>query len=410
MSDYPPAIVIKLDSINGLQTSRTLAKYNIPVFGIADNKNHFCCWTNTCKKVVQADTTSFELIDALCSIGQELGEKAVIFSCSDDSMNLISAHREVLNKWFKFILPEHDTIELFMDKVKFYKFALSNNLPIPATFFPKTRSEIESISDKINYPCIIKPPRATTEWWSKFDTKLLRVSNKSELIDSYDKCQAATKEPIVQEWIEGDDSHLNSCTYYYNKNHEPVITFASQKLRQWPIENGEISLGKEIRNDKVVEHTTQMLKHVKFSGVGSLEMKKNPRDQKYYMIEANVCRLPLRFKIVEAAGVELIYTMYLEALGKSEKTNTTQTYRHTKWVSLRRDLMASRAYMKKGSLTFRDWLISMRGVNTFAVLSLRDPLPFLLDIPPIRRALSLLNRMIRSPLEQFLRLFRKSRY
>ena len=160
----------------------------------------------------------------------------------------------------------------------------------------------------------------------------------------------------------------------------PIITFTSRKLRQWPIENGEISLGEEIRNDDVVKLTVDLFNGIQFSGVGSLEMKKKPEDQKYYMIEANLCRLPLRFKIVEAGGVELLYTMYSEALGKTEKTNTIQRYIGVKWISLHSDLMASREYMKKGKLTFRDWLGSIRGVNTFAVLSIRDPLPFIYDM------------------------------
>ena len=38
----PPAIVIGLDHIVGLQTARLLAKKGIPVYGIANNKDHFC--------------------------------------------------------------------------------------------------------------------------------------------------------------------------------------------------------------------------------------------------------------------------------------------------------------------------------------------------------------------------------
>lgn len=380
MNGKPPAVVLKLDSVTGLQAARILHSYNIPVYGFADNRNHFCCRTNSCKEVIEANTSSDELIEALLRHGKELGRKSVIFPCSDDSMNIISIHRNELDQYYHMILPAHDVIQLFTDKVKFYQFAHSNNFPIPNTFFPKNRSDVIEISKTIKFPCIIKPPRTTRQWWNNFSTKLLRISSTQELLENYDKCSNIIDSPIIQEWIEGDDSQLYSCTYYCNKHNDIKITFASRKLRQWPIENGEICLGKEIHNDDIIEITKNMLRGIKFTGVGSLEMKKDSEDQKYYMIETNVCRLPLRFKIVEAGGVELLYTMYLDALDMTEKTNTIQTYKDIKWISLLNDLLASRAYMKKGELTFTQWLKSMRGINTFAVLSLRDPIPFIYSV------------------------------
>jgi predicted ATP-grasp superfamily ATP-dependent carboligase len=267
-----------------------------------------------------------------------------------------------------------------MDKVKFYKYCKLNNFLTPPTFFPNDKTELNDIAEQIKFPCIIKPPRADNVWWKFFSEKVLRIQNAMQLHEVYDRSLQATDSPIVQEWILGKDSNLNSCTFYYDRSHKPVITFTSRKLRQWPIEAGEICLGEEIRNEYLVEQTLDLFKGVQFAGVGSLEMKLNDRDGKYYIMEANVCRLPLRFKIVEAGGVELLYTMYSEALGLNNSTSTTQRFRGAKWISLHRDFLAARAYHARGELTFKDWLKSIRGVNTFAVLSVLDPLPFVFEI------------------------------
>jgi predicted ATP-grasp superfamily ATP-dependent carboligase len=40
----------------------------------------------------------------------------------------------------------------------------------------------------------------------------------------------------------------------------------------------------------------------------------------------------------------------------------------------------SRGYNVRGELTFKEWLNSMRGVNTFAVISIRDPIPSIIDV------------------------------
>lgn len=395
MSTKPQAIVTKLDCITGLQASRALARYGIPVIGIADDLSHFCNRTNTCKQTLTANTTNEELIDALIKTGRSLDRKAVIIPISDDSVHIISLNRNKLEEYYNFTLPEHKVLDLFMNKVKFYKFCQDNGFPIPLTFFPKNRSDLKEIANRINYPCIIKPPRADSVWWKFCRKKVLPVKDPEQLYEAYDRSLDATDAPIVQEWILGQDSNLNSCTFYYDRGHTPLITFTSRKLRQWPIEAGEISLGEEIRNQYLVEQTIELFKGVRFTGVGSLEMKLNDRDGKYYIMEANVCRLPLRCGIVEAGGVELIYTIYSEALGLNSSTNTKQRFRGVKWISLHRDYLAARSYHTRGELTLTEWLNSLKGVNTFAVLSIRDPLPFIYEMYLIIKT-SLRDRIYRT--------------
>lgn len=148
-----------------------MAKYGISVLGIADDPNHFCCRTNACKQVVPADTSNEELIDALITLGKNLKQRAVIIPSSDDSVHIISLHRKELEEFYNFILPDHEILELFMDKVKFYKHCQLNDLPIPSTFFPKNTSDLKDIANKINFPCIIKPPRTDNVWWKFFSER-----------------------------------------------------------------------------------------------------------------------------------------------------------------------------------------------------------------------------------------------
>ena len=45
----PPAIIVGLDNITGLQTARILARHKVPVIGLAKTRKHYCCQTNTCQ-------------------------------------------------------------------------------------------------------------------------------------------------------------------------------------------------------------------------------------------------------------------------------------------------------------------------------------------------------------------------
>src|SRR5690606_40170844 len=104
----PPAVVVGLDNMTGLQTARILAGYQIPVIGIADDPDHFACRTNVCQALLYADTASPAFLDTLEQIGPHFTEKAVLFPCTDLAVLNISAHRDRLAPWYHIVLPEHN--------------------------------------------------------------------------------------------------------------------------------------------------------------------------------------------------------------------------------------------------------------------------------------------------------------
>jgi predicted ATP-grasp superfamily ATP-dependent carboligase len=72
--------------------------------------------------------------------------------------------------------------------------------------------------------------------------------------------------------------------------------------------------------------------------------------------------------------------MYCDAIGHDLPAETQQRYTGVKWIYLRQDLRSAFFYWKRGELSFREWISSLRGRKFFAVLSWRDPIPFLADL------------------------------
>ncbi|MCA9968006.1 MAG: hypothetical protein KC423_27360, partial [Anaerolineales bacterium] len=86
----PPAIVIGLDCMTGLQTARILARRGVPVIGIATNPDHYCCQTNVCERILRANVKTEEFIIALENLARGLKQKAVLIPCTDMSVLQIS--------------------------------------------------------------------------------------------------------------------------------------------------------------------------------------------------------------------------------------------------------------------------------------------------------------------------------
>ena len=376
----PNAIIVGLDGMNGIQTARILAGHGIPVIAIATDPEHYCCRTKVCERILFADTASEAFIETLEALGPQLSEKAVLFPCYDMNVLLISRHRHRLEKWYHVILPAPEVVEMMMNKDSFYAYAQENGFPIPRTRFLQSRADAEQAAEILTFPCALKPPvSAVPEWEKQCKLKAFRVSDAEELLAIYDCYHTLVGSLIVQEWIEGSSSCLYSCNCYFDANSEPVVTFIARKLRQWPPETGESSLGEECRDDTVLEETVRLFKSVSYRGLGYVEMKCDERTGAYYIMEPNIGRPTGRSAIAEAGGVELLYTMYCDALGWPLPENRVQQYGDVKWVHLRRDFQSALYHWRRGDLSLGEWRRSLQGRKTYALYSGRDLGPFLGD-------------------------------
>src|SRR3954462_1214051 len=138
----PPAIVLGLGSITGLQTARILAGHGVPVIGITKEPNHFAR-TRVCERVLYADTTNDEFMGCLETLGPTLEQRAVLVPCTDLTVLMVSRNREKLERWYHVVMPDADVVELLMHKDRFYEWAQSEGFAVPRTFVLSSREDAE---------------------------------------------------------------------------------------------------------------------------------------------------------------------------------------------------------------------------------------------------------------------------
>ena len=376
----PRAIVIGLDCATGLQTARILAARGIPVVGVARDLRHPCTRTNACERLVAADTGGPGLVEALRRLGPALDARSVLFPCTDMSVLLVSREREALGEWFHVVLPDADVVEMLVDKARFYDFAQRARLPIPRTFFLRTREDAERAAGALRFPAVLKPPVKTPAWERHTKSKVYKVASAEELLALHERCAAWADSLVVQEWIDGGDAEHFTCNAYFGRGSEPLATLTTRKLRQWPITGGQACLSVEVRDDAVESLTVRVFEAVGHRGLGYLEVKRDARTGEYLIIEPNIGRPTGRSATAEAAGVELLRTMYCDALGLPLPASRAQSFRGVKWVYFRRDLQSALHHWRQGDLTLRDWAASWRGPKVEALFSWRDPVPFWADL------------------------------
>jgi D-aspartate ligase len=376
----PVAVVVGLDCITGLQTARILRDRGVPVIGLASDLRHFASRTRACLRVVRADVAGDGLVGDLERLAGQLGERAVLFPCTDASVLTVSRHRARLAPCFHVLLPDHDVVAMLMDKSAFHRHAEAVGLPVPRTRIIADRGDLECAAATLQFPVVLKPPVKTARWLEHTKAKAFKAVDAPDLLRTYERVHGWADVLIAQEWVEGGEDALYSCNAYFDRGSRPLVTFVARKLRQWPPHTGTSSLGQECRSDEVLACTVELFTGVGFHGLAYLEMKRDTRTGRHVVIEPNVGRPTGRSAIAEGAGVELLHTAYCDAVGLPLPEAREQRYGDTKWIDLRRDLQSAAFYLRRGELSPAQWWASVRGPKVHAVLSWRDPLPFLLDV------------------------------
>jgi len=232
--DRPAVVVVGLDCITGLQAARVFARRAVPVIGIAGDVSHFCCKTRSCLEVLAADTSSEDVTKQLEQLGPTLPHQAVLVPCTDLSVLRISRDRARLAEWYHIPLPSAEVVEMLLDKTRFAQFAEENGLPIPWTVHFKSRDDVRQSVTKATYPCLLKPAVKTSRWKRHSNEKAFVVKTPVELMAVYDQISPWSDSLLLQEFVSGGRTGNYTCDAYFDTNAQPVVTFTSRKLRQWP--------------------------------------------------------------------------------------------------------------------------------------------------------------------------------
>ena len=376
----PSAVVLGLDCVTGLQTARILARRGAPVIGIAKDRRHFCCRTRVCEEILTADTDSEDFLRVLDDLGRRLPERAVLFPCTDLTVLNVSRHRARLERAFHVVLPDPDVVDTLIDKAAFHSLAEERGWPVPRSVVLRSRADAERAASTLEFPCAVKPALKTATWNRDEATKAFTAVDGDHLLSLFDRIAVQGHTLLAQEWIPGSHEGQVTCNCYFDSLSRPVVTFVTRKLRQWPPEFGVGCLSEEYRDEVVLETTTRLFESVGFRGLGYLEMKRDERTGNSLIVEANIGRPTGRSATAEAAGVELLYAMYCDAVGLPLPAGLTQPYAGTKWIYFVSDIRAAHHQWRRKELTIREWWRSLQGPKVDAVFSAADPLPFVYDL------------------------------
>jgi predicted ATP-grasp superfamily ATP-dependent carboligase len=261
-----------------------------------------------------------------------------------------------------------------VSKKGMYEMALEHRVPTPATLFPRNLEEVKAFLPKLSFPVMLKGIYGN-RLQSRGRNKMLIVHTPADLIEHY----VAMEDPespnlMLQEYIPGDDDQIYIFNGYFDRESRCLAAFTGHKIRQFPVHVGCASLGVCRWNENVAETTIRFMQAIGYQGILDIGYRYDPRDGQYKVLDANP-RVGQAFRLFVAENdMDVVKSLYLDLTGQEQLAIVPREGR--RWLIEDFDLISSLHYYQEGTLGFRDWVRSFKGVQEAAWFSWSDPRPF----------------------------------
>ena len=275
MNNYSnQAIVLGCDHHNTLGVLRSFGFKGVhPIYIHVGNMDSYVTRCRYIKKLYFAKSSK-DAVSLLLEMRTNFTEKPVVIACYDSIASEIDLNYNSLNSYY--ILPgcpKQGNLTHYMNKEVMSDIAREIGLNVPETWVIDSKNKIENIK----YPCIIKP--ILSRDGRKSDIEICRTKKELEVAIEKGSCYKYQ----VQTFIEKDFEY-QLIGMSYNGGEVVIIPGVSRCIRPRPRTNtGYLSYEHLEKIDAPIELCKAFLKHVKYSGLFSMEFLRDSNGVDYYM-------------------------------------------------------------------------------------------------------------------------------
>ena len=208
------------------------------------------------------------------------------------------------------------------------------------------------------------------------------VTDHTKMIGFDLEAARAGLDVILQEIIPGgDDCGVNYNAYFWDG--EPLVEFTAQKVRNAPPTFGSprVIVSKAI--PEVIEPGRKILQAMGFYGYACTEFKRDPRDGVYKLMEVNG-RHNLSTLLAVKCGINFPWLHY-QHLVNGTLTQASEYRTGVYWIDELRDLGYSVKSFRQERYGWSQYVRPYLKPHVFAILSLRDPKPFVRRVSGLLR-------------------------
>jgi D-aspartate ligase len=376
-----PVLVLKL-SRNVLQHGtlgviRSLGSLGVPVYALVEDRFAPAAMSRYLAGGFVWEIRGLDaeqLVIGLTAIGERLGRPGILVPTDDLAAVLIAEHSQALENWFRFPRLPRELPRRLANKRDLYFLCRKLGVPCPETVFPGSLDDVHGFIERATFPVVVKAPES--QRLRKGARSVSIVQTPRELLTIYRRAEnPETPKLILQEYIPESCAEDWVFQGYRNPRTECFIAFTGKKLRSYPPFAGPTTLGVPVLNESLSRQTETLLSEVGYAGIMDIDYRLDKRDGQYKLVDFNP-RVGANFRMFENhSGVDVVRALHLDLTGRSVSPSPAVESRT--FVVEPYDLLASLGYIRRGSLTVREWRRSLQGTREAAWFRGDDPVPWL---------------------------------
>lgn len=309
-----PALVAG-GGLNALGVVRSLGGAGVPVHVLDTDPRSPAMRSRFGRQNQVASLEGDAFMACLHAIVARLGGRAVLFVTEEKTVSSVSALRNQLPAGVSVRLPEHTRLMQLMHKQGFQELAEALGAPVPPTVRLQGLQDLSRVR-ALKFPCVLKPSEKSYEYGARFK-KAYKVASPEEVDGLYREIEPVLADMVVQEWIEGSDGDIYFCLQYIGAQGEVVGSFPGRKIRSWPPRIGGTASCTAAweHAQELSDMTAAFFRAMGFTGMGSMEYKRDARDGRFYMVEPTVGRTDFQEEVATINGCNLPLMAYCHELG-----------------------------------------------------------------------------------------------
>ncbi len=372
-----PAAVVMGAYYTGVNLVRYLVRRGVTAYCIDNDRKRqgFRSVYGTTLQCPDPDGQPAEWLAFMLELARKVGGKPVLIPSADAFVSAMARHADELATAYVFCRDSVALQGILATKRRQYDLAVEHGMPVPRTKFAQSPEEVVEFGSGAQFPCVIKPVRSYD--WAKVPRshplaarKVMVATSVKDLEEKYGIVAGVNPEVVVQEVIEGPDTAKLVYLSCYSTDRRRIARCLLRELRTAPIYNGNASLVEPMEDAETDSVCDRFLQSIGYAGLCEIELKRDSRDGRVKMIEANP-RYTGTSDAAPYAGVDLGWLHYLDLIGQRVEM-VSQNDRQFRHIVLTWDFSTIGNYRRAGLLTWRELIRSYRPPVAFFDLDLRN--------------------------------------
>ncbi len=394
MKTRPRVLLLNIDGTLGLTIMRELAQHGVEVYGTFSYRKALGLHSRYLKQgYILKKGSPEDVASQVATLARTL-TPCHVMAHDESDIALLNDGRSLFGET-RLLIPTMEKMALVIDKVQTYAIAEPLGILVPKTFEFHSMNDWDAAVSYLHFPVILKwsDPIAVSD---KLDAagitfeKVTHCSSPVDLREALARYETLGIFPIIQEYFSG----YGLCQNVFMHQGNALLTFQHRRVSEWPPEGAIVSTCEAVplsEHQALMEKSIALLRSIGWEGVANVEYRFDPLTSRAALMEINGrfwAGLPLAYN----CGASFAWLTY-SVQGNSQfphipkprdDLRCRQMIPETK--RLLRILFQPHLIPKHANHFNRTQELArfvadfMRPRTSYYVFSLRDPIPFFMDI------------------------------